>query len=396
MTRIAYLDCFAGVSGDMLLGALLDIGWDLAELQAVVDALKLGEISIEASPVKKHNLMGTQVTIHAPETQSLRRPAELTALLDKADIDESIRSRAKEIILKLARVEARVHGVNLEAVHFHELGAIDTIVDVVGVVSGLEALSVKQIVCSPLPWSHGTLKTEHGAIPLPGPAVTALLEGVPVTGVDIHGETVTPTGAALVTVLTNKFGPMPDMTLSKIGYGAGSHDWPHLPNLLRLVIGESAKSNTLATSETLVVLSSNIDDMNPEWYGPLAEAMFSANALDIWLTPTYMKKWRPAIMVEVLCKPEDAAGLRALLFRETTTLGVREQQISRWALLRKIRTVETPYGSIRVKVAYMNDAEHKFSPEHDDCVVAASKHNVSTREVWLAAIEAAQLLNVTD
>ncbi len=396
MTRIAYLDCFAGVSGDMLLGALLDIGWDLAELQAVVEALKLGEISIEASRVKKHNLMGTQVAVHAPAAQSLRRPAELIALVDKADIDESIRNRAKEIILALARVEAQVHGLNLEAVHFHELGAVDTIVDVVGVVAGLEALNVKQMVCSPLPWSHGTLKTEHGAIPLPGPAVTALLEGVPVTGVDIHGEMVTPTGAVLVTVLANTFGPMPDMTLSKVGYGAGSHDWPNLPNLLRLVLGEAVTSNSLATPEPLVVLASNIDDMNPEWYGPLAEAMFSANALDIWLTPTYMKKWRPGIMVEVLCKPQDAAGLRALLFRETTTLGVREQHITRWALLRKTCTVDTPFGRVRVKVAYINDAEHKFSPEHDDCVVAASKHNVSMREVWLAAMEAAQLLNMAD
>lgn len=202
---------------------------------------------------------------------------------------------------------------------------------------------------------------------------------------------VTPTGAALVTVLADTFDSIPDMTLIRVGYGAGRRDWPDRPNLLRLALGKAATSNTLAKPETLIVLASNIDDMNPEWYGPLAEKLLAAGALDVWLTPTHMKKGRPAMVVEMLCKPEEAARLRAILFQETTTLGVREQRVTRWALQRQMRIVDTLYGGVRVKVASLSDGAHKFSPEHDDCIMRAAEHSVSVREVWLAAMHAAQL-----
>lgn len=239
MVRLAYLDCFAGISGDMLLGALLDAGWPLGALQAAADSLGLENVAVRATRVQKHNLWGTQVTIDAPEAQPLRHPADLIALIERADLSAAARGRAVVVIQALAEAEAQVHGIPLEAVHFHEVGAVDTLVDVVGVAAGFEALGVERIVCAPLPWSRGTVKIAHGVIPLPGPAVTALLRGVPVIGVDVEGELVTPTGAALAVRLADSFGLMPAMTVTAVGYGAGVYDWPERPNLLRLVLGET-------------------------------------------------------------------------------------------------------------------------------------------------------------
>jgi uncharacterized protein (TIGR00299 family) protein len=387
MTRIAYLDCFSGVSGDMLLGALIDTGWPLERLQSVVTALKLEGVTVQAEAVSKHHLAGTQVSILAPDAQPLRHPADLIALIEHADLSESIRIRAIDVIMTLAKAEARVHGVPVESIHFHEVGAVDTLVDIVGTIAGLEDLGVDRIVSAPLPWSHGTIRIAHGFFPVPPPAVAALVEGVPVVGVDVEGEMVTPTGAALVTRLADAFGLMPPMTTARIGYGAGTREWPDHPNLLRLVLGEQA---TNAATETLTVLACNLDDMVPEWYGPLIESALHAGALDIWLTPVHMKKGRPAVVVEVLCKPQDALKLRTLLFRQTTTLGIRESTVTRWALPRQSRTVTTIYGEVRVKEASLEDGTRKFAPEHDDCAARAAAHGVSVREVWIAAVQAAE------
>jgi len=376
MTTIAYLDCFAGASGDMLLGALLDSGWPLAELQVVVDRLGLGAVTVEAARLVKHGLAGTHVEVIAPEAQPLRHPADLIRHIDAAGLPESVRGRAVGVIEVL------------DEVHFHEVGAVDTLVDIVGVIAGLEALGVGRVVASPLPWSHGTIKIQHGVYPVPPPAVAALLEGVPVVGVDVAGETVTPTGAALVAGLADEFGLMPSMTVTRVGYGAGRKDWPDRPNVLRLVIGQ-AEAAGAAQSETLIVLACNLDDMVPEWYGPLVEAALAAGALDVWLTPTHMKKGRPAVVVEVLCRPNAAADLRALLFRQTTTLGIRQSTVTRWALARQMTAVQTPFGEVRVKVAALDNGTRKFSPEHDDCAALAADHGVSVREVWLAAVGAA-------
>jgi uncharacterized protein (TIGR00299 family) protein len=387
MTRIAYLDCFAGLSGDMLLGALVDAGWPLERLQAVVDTLGMDGVRVQAETVSKHSLAGTQVSVLAPEAQPLRHPADLAALIEQADLPASIRARAANVIDALARAEARVHGVPVEEIHFHEIGAVDTLVDVVGAIAGLEALGVEQVVCAPLPWSHGTVQIAHGRFPVPPPAVAVLLEGLPVIGTDIEGEMVTPTGAALAAGLAGSFGLMPAMTVSRVGYGAGSRSWPDRPNLLRLVLGEQ---NGGTSAETLTVLACNLDDMVAEWYGPLIESALRAGALDIWLTPIQMKKGRPAIVVEVLCRPQDALALRTLLFRHTTTLGIRETTVTRWALPRQSHTVATRYGEVRIKEATLDDGTRKFAPEHDDCVAHASEHGVSVREVWLAAMQAEQ------
>jgi uncharacterized protein (TIGR00299 family) protein len=390
MTRIAYIDCFAGASGDMLLGALIDAGWPLADLQAVADALGLNGVTIRAEPVVKHGLSGTQVHIDAPDAQPLRHPADLKRLIAGAALPDAVTGKALAVIDALATVEARVHGIPLEDVHFHEVGAVDTLVDVVGVIAGLHALGIARVVAAPVPWSHGLIRIAHGEFPVPPPAVAALLEGVPVRGVDVDGELVTPTGAALLTGLAESFGLLPAMTVARVAYGAGTRDWPDRPNMLRLVLGEDSGGEGLR-AETLTVLACNLDDMVAEWYGPLVESAFQAGALDAWLTPVHMKKGRPAVVVEVLCRPSDAPALRELLFQQTTTLGIRETRVLRWALPRASRTVQTVYGPVRVKTGQLPGGGEKFSPEHDDCVAGAAKHGVSVREVWLAAVQAAQV-----
>ncbi|NPV65755.1 MAG: nickel pincer cofactor biosynthesis protein LarC [Anaerolineae bacterium] len=391
MTRIAYLDPFAGTSGDMLLGALLDAGWPLEALQTLVDSLGIPGVTVFAARVEKRGLVGTHVRVNAPESQPLRHPADLLTIIDRADALPSVRARAAAVITRLAEAEARVHGLAVEDVHFHEIGAVDTLVDVLGGVAGLAALGVEQIVSAPLPWSGGTVRIAHGVFPVPPPAVAVLLEGFPVTGVDVQGEMVTPTGAALITGLAESFGLPPDMIVRRVAYGAGTRDWPDRPNLLRLVLGDAVDGAADAVvTETLTVLACNLDDMLPQWYGPLVEAALRAGALDVWLTPAHMKKNRPAVIVEVLCRPMDAARLRDLLFRQTTTLGVREYSVIRRALPREMRTVHTPYGEVRIKIGYPQNGSPKFAPEHDDCVARASEHGVSVREVWLAAVQAAR------
>ena len=250
---------------------------------------------------------------------------------------------------------------------------------------GLHELNISTIHCAPIPWSHGTIQTAHGVLPVPPPAVAELLRGIPVFDVNIQGEMVTPTGAALMRTLAANFGPIPTMTVSRVGYGAGRRDWPDRPNLLRLVIGETTESELQV--ETLLVIACNIDDMTPQWYGPLMEKLLEAQALDVWLTPVHMKKNRPGTVIEVLCRTTQAETVRTLLLRHSTTLGVREYAVQRYSLERYIETVATPYGLVRVKVAKLPGGGNKAAPEHDDCVARASEHQVSVREVWLAAIQ---------
>src|SRR5262249_15609771 len=254
----------------------------------------------------------------------------------------------------LAEAESQVHGVPVDHIHFHEVGAVDTIVDIVGAFVGFSDLKVEEVHSSALPWSRGTVKTEHGVLPVPPPAVALLLRDVPVVGVDIEGETVTPTGATLARTITTKFGTMPAMKVARVGYGAGQRDWPDRPNVLRLTIGDRSDDSGLYV-EQLSVLSCNIDDMNPQWYEPLMKLLNEAGALDVWLTPVQMKKNRPGTMIEVLCQSNDAEAFRALLLRHTSTLGVRETSVIRHSLPREIQTVQTQYGAVRVKVATLPD-----------------------------------------
>ena len=385
--RVGYLDCAAGISGDMLLGALIDIGWPEQKLRELIAKLKLGDVQLKVERVSKRGIAATQVNILSPHHQPHRGLHDLSSIVMQADLPQPIQERAISALRLLAEAESQVHGVPVERIHFHEVGAVDTIVDIVGALVGFDELQIDEIYCSALPWSRGTVKTEHGVLPVPPPAVALLLRDVPVVGVDLEGETVTPTGATLARALAKQFGTMPAMKVGRVGYGSGTRDWPDRPNVLRLTIGETSAGAGLHV-EQLIVLSCNIDDMNPQWYEPLMKRLSEAGALDVWLTPVQMKKNRPGTMIEVLCQPSDADNVRRLLLRHTSTLGVRETTVNRHSLPRKIESVQTRYGVVRVKVATLPDGSQKTSPEHDDCVARATEHNVTVKDVWSATVRA--------
>ena len=385
---IAYLDCSAGISGDMLLGALIDVGWPEERLRDVVARLRIGEVQLVTERVNKHGISATQVNVISSPQQPHRGFNDLVSIILQADFPTAIQERAIAAVTLLAEAESTVHNLPVEKIHFHEVGAVDTIVDIVGALVGMQELNVSEIYSSAMPWSRGTVKTEHGVLPVPPPAVAMLLRDVPVIGVDIDGETVTPTGATLARTLARQFGQMPAMTVSRVGYGAGQRDWPDRPNVLRLIIGQGINDSAGLIVEQLIQLSCNIDDMNPQWYAPLMKTLNDANALDVWLTAVQMKKDRPGTVVDVLCRAEDVETIRARLLRHTTTLGLRQTSVTRYSLDRRVEAIETPYGRVRVKIAKLPDGTVKASPEHDDCIARATEHDVPVSEVWLAAAQA--------
>jgi pyridinium-3,5-bisthiocarboxylic acid mononucleotide nickel chelatase len=494
--KIAYFDCIAGASGDMILGALVDAGLPLSELKARLDALHLADFDLEARRVSKNAFTATKVDVKVADNVPERRLGDILQVVQESDLDPEIKARAIAIFRKIGEAEAGIHGSSLDAVHLHELGGVDTIVDVVGALVGLDALGVERVVVSPVPLGRGFIRGAHGRIPLPAPATVALLKGVPIVGTPLNVETVTPTGAALLASLGDDFGPIPDMTLAQVGYGAGNRDMM-IPNVLRLLIGEgpestpkghhhhheghahdhshphdhdhehghghghdqehahdaphehypshagagetpaivhsieahppSASHNVVMAPATppasdsahshghphnhatpgrehphshathscmdiaeLKVLETNIDDLNPETYEYIMDQLFDAGALDVFLAPIQMKKNRPATLFRVLCAPDDVAAMTDILFRETSTLGIREQTVARHALPRTIEHVNTPYGSLHVKVATLHDGAVKSAPEYTDCRRLAEANQVALREVYQAAQEIAR------
>jgi hypothetical protein len=382
--RIAYFDCIAGASGDMILGALLDAGLPEDALRQGLAKLNLaGEFDLKVRTVDKGGFRATKLDVPVKETIAARHLADILAILENSDLSEGLKLRASEIIGRLGQVEAYIHGLPLQEVHLHELGGIDTIVDIVGTLVALDQLKIEIVITSPLPMGRGFVRGAHGQIPLPAPATVELLKGVPLVGMDIEKELVTPTGAVLLTSLSQSFGPLPPMVLESVGYGAGGRDTP-VPNVLRVFLGE-ASSVEGETLETLVELDTNIDDLNPELYEYVMARLFDAGALDVWLDTIQMKKNRPGIQVGVLCPPAQADRLRAILLRETSTLGIRQRQVLRYSLPRAWRNVDTPYGVVRLKLARLADGSVKASPEYEDCRKLAQEHAVSILKVYRAA-----------
>lgn len=390
--RIAYFDCIAGASGDMILGALVDAGVPLEMLQERLSVLALGdEFVLQAQKVDKNGFGATKVDviIRAGETsrQHGRHLPEIEKLIGSSSLADHLKVKATGMFRRLAEVEAGIHGLPVEKVHLHELGGVDTIVDIVGALLGLEALGVEQAFGSPLPLGRGFVQGAHGQIPLPAPATVALLKGIPVLGSDIDKELVTPTGALILSTVCKSFGPIPAMTLTKLGYGAGGRDLP-IPNLIRLLLGERKEDlGQGMETETLVLLETNVDDNSAEINGYVMERLFAASALDVFFTPIQMKKNRPATLLSVLCRPADVDSLEMIMFRETSSLGVRRQPVERRCLPRESETVGTPYGPVRVKIAHLPDGTTKRAPEYEDCKQAAESHNVPLRVVYEAALE---------
>lgn len=384
--RIAYFDCIGGASGDMILGALLDAGLPFEALQEVVRALDAPGCSIEAHSVTRGGLAATQADVIVSDEATGRTWPELERLLFTSRLDPPIIEASHRILQRIAQVEARLHRVSLDQVHLHELGGLDTLVDVAGAVAGLHAWNIEAVIVSALPMGHGQTRSAHGVLPLPAPATLELVKGAPVRGVDVEAELVTPTGAAILCTLARDYGTMPAMTLQAVGYGAGRKDLP-FPNVLRLVIGQTAPSAS-DNYETLTLLETNIDDMNPQVYDHVMSRLFAAGALDVYLTPILMKKNRPGTLLAVLCHPQDASALTDLVFTETTTLGVRQQSVLRRYLARRIVSVSTRFGPVRVKVAQINDMI-RAAPEYDDCHRLALEKGVTWWEVYAAAEAAA-------
>lgn len=392
--KLAYLDLIAGASGDMLLAALVDAGLPCEELQRSLAGLHLPGFEIACAKVMRGAFSATRVEVRTDDRASARHLPEIETIIRESDLSAKVKERSLRIFRRMIEVEAAIHNAPVEAVHLHELGALDTIVDVTGVLLGLELLGIERVICSPVPLGRGMLRGAHGPMPLPAPATVALLvarpaEGrpaPPIVGVEHAVETVTPTAAALITELASVYGPIPAMQLQAIGYGAGGRLTPE-PNILRVLLG-TAEPVKDTPYETLELLETNIDDMNPELYGYVLEQLFAAGALDAYLTPIIMKKNRPGVVLNVLCRPEDTARLREVLFRETTTLGVRSQRVARHCLARASEQVETPFGPIRVKVGRWGDGHEKAAPEYEDCRAAAQAHGVPLREVYQAALAA--------
>jgi pyridinium-3,5-bisthiocarboxylic acid mononucleotide nickel chelatase len=385
--KTAYFDCFSGISGDMILGAIVDAGCGVGQIEAGLRSLPVSGWTISAEKVKRGSLVATRVLVETAEQHHHRSLSTILKMIGEAHLPPRIFERAASIFTRLGEAEARMHGVPIEKVHFHEVGAVDAIVDIVGASIGFELLGIENCVCSPLNVGGGVVQTQHGLLPVPAPATAELLRGAPTYSSGVLRELVTPTGAAVVSTLVSGFGAQPAMSVEAIGYGAGAAELAGQPNVLRILVGESSdRAESAAEEETIVVLEANIDDMNPQIYGYFAERALAAGALDVFSTPVNMKKNRPGQLVTVLCDSASSRNLTELMFRETTTIGVRHSTVGRHTLQRENVIVQTPFGAIPVKIARLNGKILNALPEYEGCRKAAMERSVPLKEVIAQAM----------
>jgi uncharacterized protein (TIGR00299 family) protein len=383
VSRLVYFDAASGASGDMILGAVVDLGLPLELLREELGKMSLGGYRLEASRVTRSGLAATKVDVHVDEPGSAHRHLKhILGLLESSGLEADVKDRAAGLFRRLAEAEAAVHGTSPEKVHFHEVGAVDSLVDIVGGVIALRWLGAERFASSPLNVGSGTVEMAHGTFPVPPPATARLVAGVPVYGAG-EGELLTPTGALLVTAHATAYGPLPSMTIEATGHGAGSRETRGRPNVLRLVKGEES---TDAAGDRVLVLETEVDDAAPQLLGPLVERLLDTGALDAFLTPVQMKKGRPGILVTVLAPPARRAEIEELLFRETTTLGVRRQEWDRTVLERETVTVDTAYGPIRVKIGRRAETVYNAWPEFEDCQRAAAENEVAVKQVLAEAL----------
>jgi uncharacterized protein (TIGR00299 family) protein len=386
--KLAYFDCFSGISGDMTLGALVDAGCDIALLRSELQALQVPGWTITSEKVWKNGMSATFVRVVTEDQTKHRGLSAILEIFDKSQLTEPVKKNASAIFHKLGEAEALVHDVPLEKIHFHEVGAVDAIVDIVGACIGFESLGIQKFACSPLNVGGGTAKMAHGVLPVPAPATAKLLQGKPTYSNGVQRELVTPTGAAIVATLCDTFGPQPAMNVSSIGYGAGSADLEGQPNVIRIMIGEAAEKVVPGFDEEICVIETNLDDMNPQIYGYFQEKALAAGALDVYTTPVQMKKNRPGTLLTLLCKPQDANALMSLIFAETTTFGARTYSAQRRTLPRESVNVRTQYGDVRIKLSRVNGRILHVAPEFEDCRKLASEKNVPLQRVISDALRA--------
>jgi uncharacterized protein (TIGR00299 family) protein len=382
--RVLFFDCIAGISGDMALGALVHSGADLDAIRKTLSTLPIEPFEISSEPVDLHGIGATKVTVTSEATGVIRTYANIRSLLDGSDLSPEARLLAHRIFRRLAEAEAMVHRRDVEHVTFHEVGAVDSIVDICGTAIAFTELEIERAFSSAVPTGLGMTRTEHGMMPIPAPAVVELLRGAPIYSRDVPVELVTPTGAAILAATVEGYGELPAMRTELVGYGAGTHR-TDFPNVLRVMIGEEAPSSLRPPEGTLtdeLVLETNLDDLNPELYGFVLERLFEAGAQDAWLTPIVMKKGRPAVTVSVLCSPARQEALRHVLFRETGTLGIRGMPVQKQALEREWIEVRTAHGEVRVKIGRLEGVVVSVAPEYEDCAAIARVAGIPAREVY--------------
>ncbi|MFL6283160.1 MAG: nickel pincer cofactor biosynthesis protein LarC [Pyrinomonadaceae bacterium] len=388
--RTLYFDCFAGISGDMTLGALVAAGAEARALKERLALLDLDGYEIEFETVDRSGISATRAVVNVTKDEKPHRHLrDVLAIIEGSRLGDSVKQRASKIFTRLAEAEARVHNVAIERVHFHEVGAVDAIVDVVGACIGFELLGVERFEASALHVGSGMVEMEHGRFPVPPPAVAELLRGAAVYSTEIRGELVTPTGAAIVATLCESFGPLPRMRVEASGYGAGTREYEKFPNVLRVIVGEAVGAGDVVavdkSDEELNVVETNLDDATPQVLGHLMERALASGALDCYFTNVQMKKGRPGVLVSILCLPRERDALTRLLFEETPTLGVRSYEVRRRALERESVTVETEFGRIAVKVGRMSGRVLSATPEYEECREAALRAGVALRVVQEAA-----------
>lgn len=386
--RTLYFDCFAGASGNMILAGLIDLGVDVDELRTELAKLPLEGYEIIASRVDRSGIASTHVEVRVPVEKGHRHLRHIREILDNSTLSPGVKDRALAIFTNLAAAEAKVHGIDIEKVHFHEVGAMDAIIDIVGACIGFEMLGIERFGCSSIHVGSGFVTMEHGKFPVPPPAVAELLAGKPIYSTEITGELITPTGAAIIATVCTSYGPLSELSVEKTGYGAGTREYKDFPNSLRLMLGESASETAVRSSGSvadLVMLETNIDDISPQILGYVMERALAIGALDCWFTPIQMKKNRPATMVSILTTAEKKESLIEMLYAETTTLGIRQTSVQRDELKRRIIEAETGYGKICVKIAERNGEVINAMPEYDDVADAARKNGIPFRVVFDAA-----------
>ena len=383
--RTLYFDCFAGASGNMILGALVAAGVDPVGFKGELGKLNLPEIELRVERVDRSGISSTHVDVVIPDERKHRHLPEIERIISDSHLSDGVKTRSLAIFRRLAEAEATVHGIDLTKVHFHEVGALDAIVDVVGACIGFEMLGIEQFVCSKIHVGSGFVDMAHGKFPVPPPAVTELLKDIPVYSTEIEGELITPTGAAIISTMCSNYGRLPDMKLEVSGYGAGTRTYEKFPNVLRVMIGETESIETSEKTEILSLLETTIDDLSPQVLGHFMEKALEAGALDCWFTSIQMKKNRPATLVSVLTRVADERKFLDLIYRETSTIGVRVQRVARHALEREPRKVLTEYGAISVKVASSGGEILNVQPEFDELKAAAAAAGVPLVQVEAAA-----------
>lgn len=386
--KVAYFDCFCGISGDMVLGALVDFGVELDYIREGLEGLSLGSYEIKAYKTKKGNITGTKVDVVLNQRDNTRRNlSDIEEIIGSSSLKSRVKEKSLDIFRRIAEAEAKVHDTDIQKVHFHDVGAIDSLIDIIGSLIGIDSLNLDRIISSPLNVGRGMVKTGHGNLPVPAPATLELLKGIPLYSSSIEHELTTPTGAAIISSLAKEFGSISSIEPDGIGYGAGSADFDHTPNLLRLIVG---KTKERWDEDTINLFETNIDDMNPELYDHIIEKFFESGALDVFLTPIIMKKGRPGTKITVLSEEKDIFKIQRVFFYETSTFGVRSFKVKRNKLMRDMMKIQTEFGDIRVKVGRENNKILHISPEYEDCKRIAREKNIPLKELFQKAMDIAR------